>query len=124
MIITSNFIVSALEIDRLYRRFQRLDRNDSGTISVSEFMSIPELAMNPLSPRIISVIVGSSLRVDEITFRDFIGALSVFHVRASREEKLQFAFKVFDVKQDGIVDRDEIHSVLKSMVGQFLVHYN
>lgn len=41
--------VSQQEIVSLYQRFCQLDRNGKGFISADEFLSVPELAMNPLS---------------------------------------------------------------------------
>lgn len=35
--------VSQKEIKRLYKRFKNLDMDDSGTITASDFSSIPEL---------------------------------------------------------------------------------
>jgi hypothetical protein len=69
-------------------------------------MSIPELAMNPLSPRILHVIrelhnsqdesyssfFAASRKgqlADEITFADLVRSLSVFHCKASRDQKMQ-----------------------------------
>lgn len=37
----------------LYKRFCQLDRNSKGFISTDEFLSVPELAMNPLSQVVI-----------------------------------------------------------------------
>src|SRR5687767_3207485 len=40
------FLVTRREIKRLYKRFKFLDSDDSGTISASDLISIPELG-NP-----------------------------------------------------------------------------
>ena len=40
--------VNAKEIKKLYARFQRLDRSNSGVLTTADFQLIPELSMNPL----------------------------------------------------------------------------
>lgn len=41
------------EIKRLGKRFKKLDLDNSGSLSVEEFMSLPELQQNPLVQRVI-----------------------------------------------------------------------
>jgi hypothetical protein len=48
-------IVDADEIRRLGKRFKKLDVDGSGSLSVQEFMSIPELQQNPLVQRVIDI---------------------------------------------------------------------
>jgi serine/threonine-protein phosphatase 2B regulatory subunit len=43
------------EIRRLGKRFKKLDADGSGSLSVQEFMSIPELQQNPLVQRVIDI---------------------------------------------------------------------
>ena len=43
------------EIARLEKRFQKLDIDKSGSISVGEFLSVPELKENPLVQRVVDV---------------------------------------------------------------------
>ncbi len=44
------------EIARLEKRFLKLDLDHSGTISVGEFLSVPELKENPLVQRVVDVL--------------------------------------------------------------------
>ena len=44
---------STEEISRLAKRFKKLDTDSSGSISVEEFMSLPELGQNPLVQRVV-----------------------------------------------------------------------
>ena len=48
-------LVDADEIRRLGKRFKKLDVDGSGSLSVQEFMSIPELQQNPLVQRVIDI---------------------------------------------------------------------
>ena len=48
--------VEAEEIRRLSRSFKRLDLNQNGSLSVDEFLSIPELQQNPLVRRVIDLL--------------------------------------------------------------------
>ena len=49
------FVVDADEIKRLGKRFRKLDLDNSGSLSVDEFMSLPELQQNPLVQRVIDI---------------------------------------------------------------------
>lgn len=49
------WIVEPEEIKRLGKRFKKLDLDNSGTLSIEEFMSVPELQQNPLVQRVIAI---------------------------------------------------------------------
>lgn len=49
------FLVSAAEIQRLKRRFMKLDKDGSGSIDKEEFLQIPQIANNPLASRMIAI---------------------------------------------------------------------
>ncbi|KAI9145102.1 hypothetical protein BKA69DRAFT_1053193 [Paraphysoderma sedebokerense] len=56
-----------------------------------------------------------------IDFEQFVQRLSVFSLSDDRrDEKLAFAFRVFDAKDDGVIDSEELTYVLKLMTGDKL----
>eukprot|EP01127_Copromyxa_protea_P006868 TRINITY_DN16811_c0_g1_i1.p1 TRINITY_DN16811_c0_g1~~TRINITY_DN16811_c0_g1_i1.p1 ORF type:complete len:181 (+),score=53.17 TRINITY_DN16811_c0_g1_i1:50-592(+) len=116
MKLMSNF--SERELKRLHRRFKKLDTDGSGTLTIDEFMSIPELAVNPLLERVIQIF--DENKDNEIQFSEFIKALSIFSDKGNKEGKLQFAFKVYDMDGDGFISNGELFQVLKMMVGDNL----
>ncbi|KAH9999494.1 calcium/calmodulin-dependent protein phosphatase [Russula vinacea] len=104
----SNF--NASELERLKKRFMKLDSDGSGSIDRNEFLQIPQIANNPLASRMIAIF-------DEdgggtVDFQEFVGG--------GREEKLRFAFKVYDMDRDGFISNGELFLVLKMMVGNNL----
>lgn len=118
--------VSSSELNQLYNRFRRLDKDNSGTLSPEELFAIPELAMNPLSQRIIDVFIEES-KSEEMDFRHFVSMMSIFSVKATRKEKLHctpslilVAFKIYNIDGDGHLKAEEILQVLKLMVGSYL----
>ncbi|KAF7330769.1 hypothetical protein MVEN_02415800 [Mycena venus] len=98
------------ELERLKKRFMKLDVDGSGSIDREEFLQIPQIATNPLA----------SLVEAQVDFQEFVGGLSAFSSRGGREEKLKFAFKVYDVDRDGFISNGELFLVLKMMVGNNL----
>eukprot|EP01114_Cavostelium_apophysatum_P005660 TRINITY_DN16840_c0_g1_i2.p1 TRINITY_DN16840_c0_g1~~TRINITY_DN16840_c0_g1_i2.p1 ORF type:complete len:113 (-),score=16.78 TRINITY_DN16840_c0_g1_i2:69-407(-) len=64
------------ELKKLHRRFKKIDADGSGTLQLSEFQNIPELAMNPLLERVISVF--DKDKNDEVDFQEFISGLATF----------------------------------------------
>lgn len=50
-----SYIVEPDEIRRLGKRFRKLDLDGSGSLSIDEFMNIPDLQQNPLVQRVIDI---------------------------------------------------------------------
>ena len=109
--------VTQEEIESLYKRFRTLDRGrkvrcgpaalparqgprssrpspalapPQGFLTADEFLSIPELSINPLAKRLAYV-------YDNINFKEFVGMLAPYSAKASRDDKLRAMFQVYDV---------------------------
>jgi len=46
--------------------------------------------------------------------------VSLFSVKGDRDKKLRFAFRIYDIDQDGFISNGELFQVLKTMVGSNL----
>uniref|UniRef100_A0A8C2ZCX1 Protein phosphatase 3 regulatory subunit B, alpha n=1 Tax=Cyclopterus lumpus TaxID=8103 RepID=A0A8C2ZCX1_CYCLU len=122
----NNFLVMFLsvntfdadEIKRLGKRFKKLDLDNSGSLSVEEFMSLPELQQNPLVQRVIDIFDTDGN--GEVDFKEFIEGVSQFSVKGDKEQKLRFAFRIYDMDKDGYISNGELFQVLKMMVGNNL----
>ncbi|XP_040568596.1 calcineurin subunit B type 1 [Lepeophtheirus salmonis] len=107
------------EISRLEKRFQKLDLDRSGSISVGEFLSVPELKENPLVKRVVAV-MDSDLS-GEVDFKEFVMGLAQFAIRDyDRKSKLEFIFRIYDMDRDGYISNNELFQVLKMMTGKNL----
>ncbi|KAF9966656.1 Calcineurin subunit B [Mortierella alpina] len=116
MVRESNF--TAEEIQRLYKRFMKLDKDGSGSIDKEEFLAIPQIATNPLASRLIAIMDEDG--GGDVDFKEFIAGLSAFSNKGKKIEKLRFAFKVYDMDRDGFISNGELFLVLKMMVGSNL----
>ncbi len=56
----------------------------------------------------------------DVDFAEFVSGLSAFSSKGNKEQKLQFAFKVYDIDRDGYISNGELFIVLKMMVGSNL----
>ncbi|KAG4301243.1 hypothetical protein PCK1_002553 [Pneumocystis canis] len=106
------------EIQRIRKRFIKMDVNNSGSIDCEEFLSVPQIAKNPLATRFFAV-------VDEdgngtMDFEELLQSLSLFSSHGHKKEKLQFAFKIYDMDRDGYISNGELFLVLKMMTGNNL----
>jgi Ca2+-binding EF-hand superfamily protein len=106
------------EIRRLGKRFKKLDLDGSGSLSIEEFMSLPELQQNPLVRRVIDIFDDDGN--GEVDFKEFIQGLSHFSAKGDMESKLKFAFRIYDMDNDGFISNGELFQVLKMMVGSNL----
>jgi len=105
---------TAGEVTRLAARFRKIDSDKSGTISVSEFLSLPELGQNPLARRIIEMFDDDNS--GEVDFQEFLSGLSLI-IRGDTQAKLKFAFRIYDIDNDGFISNGELYQILKMMVG-------
>lgn len=128
------------QIKRLYNRFTSLDKDGKGYLTRQDFHRIPELHVNPLCDRLIEVLV-DDYGGDEgkLNFKKFVAVFSVFRRRDklaalpapsvgvgsdavespanSKERKLRFLFGIYDKNKDDKIDKDELLSILKMLVG-------
>lgn len=72
-----------------------IDKDGSGSLSTEEFLSIPDLALNPLLERILQIFDLNG--DDEIQFSEFISVLSTLSDKGTKEDKLKFAFQVYGI---------------------------
>lgn len=56
----------------------------------------------------------------DVDFQEFVQGLSAFSSKGNKEQKLRFAFKVYDIDRDGFISNGELFIVLKMMVGSNL----
>ncbi|KAL9602603.1 MAG: hypothetical protein Q9219_001747 [cf. Caloplaca sp. 3 TL-2023] len=89
-------VVDRDEVDRLRKRFMKLDK------------AFP-------SQSIFDEDGGG-----DVDFQEFVSGLSAFSSKGNKEEKLRFAFKVYDIDRDGYISNGELFIVLKMMVGSNL----
>ena len=52
-----------------------------------------------------------------ISFLEFVQGLNSLSAGADQEEKLKFAFQIYDINNDGFISNGELFTVLKMMVG-------
>lgn len=104
-----SFAVDADEIRRLGKRFKKLDLDNSGALSIDEFMSLPELQQNPLVQRVIDIFDADGN--GEVDFKEFIHGVSQFSVKGDKLSKLKFAFRIYDMDNDGFISNGELFQV-------------
>lgn len=69
----------------------KLDKDGSGAIDKEEFLSLPQIANNPLAHRMIAIFDEDG--GGDVDFQEFITALSTFTANGNRTEKLRCSSK-------------------------------
>ena len=49
----------------------------------------------------------------ELDFEEFVSGMSKFSSSEDREAKLRFAFKIYDINNDGFISNGELYQVIK-----------
>ena len=103
------------EIKSLYNRFRRLDRAGKGTLGSDDLMIIPEIAINPLAPRLVGLFPTDG--EGRVNFKAFVTTLAKFAPQATKDVKALATFGLLDVDGDGAVSKADIRALLTLMVG-------
>mmetsp|Transcript_17680 Transcript_17680/g.38568 ORF Transcript_17680/g.38568 Transcript_17680/m.38568 type:complete len:183 (-) Transcript_17680:149-697(-) len=102
---------SRSEVFSLYRRFRELDKGHKGFIASDELLNVPELSLNPLAKRIAHLF-------ENVNFKEFVALLAVFSGdRCTQAEKLSFMFNVHDTDCDGVISKDDLEHMVRTLCG-------
>ena len=109
------------DIKRLYARFRSLDQDGNGQLEPNEILGVAELTENPLVQRVISIFdVDGNGTVSFIEFLVGLAQLAGGPGPENAEQKLRFAFNVYDVNRDGFISNGDLFAVMSLMVGDNL----
>ncbi|UXI19103.1 hypothetical protein NH340_JMT05046 [Sarcoptes scabiei] len=92
-----------------------MTKDEPHTISIpmEKIIKMTELKENPFKVRICKVF--SHDGTGNMTFNDFIDMLSVLSENASRDNKLYYAFKIYDFNEDQLINADDIEQVIQTL---------
>uniref|UniRef100_A0A6S8C5R6 Uncharacterized protein n=2 Tax=Aureoumbra lagunensis TaxID=44058 RepID=A0A6S8C5R6_9STRA len=98
-------------IKKSYKRFQATDKDKSGMIDYTEFCEILQVDPSPQGERLFQLFDYD--RSGQIDVREFMIALSNF-TGATKDDKLKFAFMIFDEDGNGVITKGELTRILRA----------
>ena len=131
-----NTSFSRTEICHLWNKFYKLcdinekiakGQSNSIRASFDQIKAMPELKENPFNQRICEVFSTPSEvildgednsaddKANSLSFENFLDMVYIFSEQASLEEKIKYAFKIYDEDDDGYIGRDDLHSIVTLM---------
>jgi len=98
-------------IKKAYKRFQATDKDKSGMVDYTEFCEVLQVDPSPQGEKVFQLFDYD--KSGQIDIREFLVALSNFS-GAGKDDKLKFAFMVFDEDGNGMITKEELTKILKA----------
>jgi serine/threonine-protein phosphatase 2B regulatory subunit len=98
-------------IKKAYKRFQAADKDKSGMVDYTEFCEVLQVDPSPQGEKVFQLFDYD--KSGQVDIREFLVALSNFS-GAGKDDKLKFAFMVFDEDGNGMITKEELTKILKA----------
>ncbi|XP_020534069.1 calcineurin B-like protein 10 isoform X4 [Jatropha curcas] len=107
--IASRTLFTVNEVEALLELFKKL----SSSIIDDGFIHKEELQL-----ALLRTTAGKNIFLDRkegvIDFEEFVYAFNVFHPRACLEDKIDFSFRLYDLRQTGYIEKEEVRQMLNA----------
>ena len=98
-------------VKRAYKRFRATDSDGSGMIDYTEFCEVLQVDPSPQVEKLFQLF--DKDRSGQIDVREFMIGLQNY-TGAGKDERLKFAFTVFDEDGNGVITKQELIKILKA----------
>ena len=110
--------IKTQDIKKCHQKFNALDKEKKGYVSITDFVNIPELSKNPLRYHIAQY-MNNDKDNESINFESFIKVMDIFKNNKT-EKQYKFMYELFDFDKDGKISSKDLLITFKLIFGNSL----
>ena len=106
------------DIRKCHKKFNSLDKDKKGYVSINDIVAIPEIENNPLRYHVAQYMSNNNEN-EAISFEAFIKVIDIFKNNKT-DKQYKFMFDLFDFDKDGKISSEDMLINFKLLLGNSL----